>query len=396
MPERDGAPPDGAPVPPPSEGNGERRGTLVVDLDWRSVAVAVAVFVAIAAVYGLVRAAPRALTFCVIGSLLALALNPLVSGFERRTGARRGVAVATVLTGFLLAIAGIVGLLGPPAAREASDLQEQIPEAVEDLGSLPFIGRQLEENDVPERVQEFLEELPSRLAGDTAPIENAARSIVGGLLAGLATVIVTVALLLDGERLVRGARRAVPRRHRERIDRIGDVFYRVVGKYFAGSLLVATVAGTATLIAGLVLGVPLTPLLAVWVGLFDLVPQIGGAAGGIPFVLLAFTQGASTGVIAALFFVLYLQFENNVLSPLIVGDAVDLSPPATMVGALIGVSVAGVPGALVAVPLMGVTKAVYLEFRPPRDAAERERKRDEGRKRPSLLKRLLGRLRPRR
>jgi predicted PurR-regulated permease PerM len=140
--------------------------------------------------------------------------------------------------------------------------------------------------------------------------------------------------------------------------------YQTFGRYVAGSLLVAAVAGLAILAAGLVLRVPLTPLLALWVALFDLVPQIGGAAGGIPFVLLGFTRSATTGVICAVFFVLYLQFENHILSPLIVGRSVKLSPPATMTAALVGVSAGGVVGALVAVPVVAAAKAAYLELRP--------------------------------
>ncbi len=339
--------------------------TRVVDLDWRSVAAGLGAFVVLVDATALVRATPRTITWCVIGGLLALALNPLVDGVERRgrTRLRRGGAVAVVLGGFLVVVVLAVGLLGPPALRQARDVQDEIPEVVEELGQLPVVGDDLVRNDVPERVQEFLSDLPARLAGDTAPIENAARAIVGGAIAGLATVLVTVTLLLDGERLVGVARRIVPRRHRDRADRVGTLFYNVVGRYFAGSLLVAAIAGTSVLVVGLVLGVPLTPILAVNVAVFDLVPQIGGAAGGVPFVALAFTQGPTVGVVAAVFFVLYLQFENNLLSPLVVGESIDLSPPATMVAALIGVSAAGVPGALVAVPMLGVAKAVYLEFR---------------------------------
>jgi predicted PurR-regulated permease PerM len=128
--------------------------------------------------------------------------------------------------------------------------------------------------------------------------------------------------------------------------------------------MVAAIAGLAVLTVGLVLGVPLTPLLEIWVAVFDLVPQIGGAAGGIPFVLLGFSKSATTGVICAVFFVLYLQFENHILSPLVVGRSVKLSPPATMTAALIGVSAGGVVGALVAVPVVAAAKAAYVELRP--------------------------------
>jgi predicted PurR-regulated permease PerM len=127
---------------------------------------------------------------------------------------------------------------------------------------------------------------------------------------------------------------------------------------------VALVAGVVMLTVGLILGVPLTPLAAINVALWDLIPQIGGAMGGIPFVLLAVTQGAGTGLLAAVIFIVYLQIENHILQPLLVGQAVKLSPPATMTAALVGVSAGGVVGALVAVPLVGAAKAIYLELRP--------------------------------
>ena len=81
---------------------------------------------------------------------------------------------------------------------------------------------------------------------------------------------------------------------------------------------------------------PLAPLLGLWAAVASLIPQIGGALAGAPFVLLGFTEGATTGVICLIAFVLYLNFENHILSPIIVGEAVDLSAPTTMVGAIVG------------------------------------------------------------
>jgi putative heme transporter len=174
---------------------------------------------------------------------------------------------------------------------------------------------------------------------------------------------VTVTLLLDGHRLLDGARNVLPARHRDRADEVFDVLYRTVGRYFAGSLLVAVLNGLFILIAGLSLGVPLAPLAAVWAMTTNLIPQIGGFLGGSVFVTLAFTQGAGTGVVCLILFLCYQQFENHVLQPTVVGQAVDLSPPVTMMATLIGASTAGVPGALVAVPLVGTAKVIAMATR---------------------------------
>ena len=325
--------------------------------------VFLAAFVALAASLGLIRNATRSLTWIGLGTLLALALDPVVNRLQQRVGGRRAIAVAIVLAGLLAALVALIGLFGPPAARQARDLSDELPEVVADLENLPFIGDDLRDNDVPEKVERFLDDLPERLAGDTTPVENAGRSLAGGALAATATILAAITLLLDGERLLGQLRRLVPIRRRDTADRIGRLAYRSIGQYFAGSVLVAMIAGVVVTSVGLVMGVPLAPLAGAWVAVFNLVPQIGGAVGGIPFVLLAVTEGATTGAICAVFFVLYLQFENHILSPLVVGRSVDLSPPATMTAALVGVSAAGVVGALVAVPLLGAAKAVYLELR---------------------------------
>ena len=355
----------GATLGAPGGGPPLGREEIWVDLDWRSVAVALGAFAALVVLTGLVREATDTITVVVVGSLLALGLNPLVTGAQRRLGNRRSAGVAVVLVGFLLSLVAILVLLGPPAVREVQRLRGDIPEVVRQLYDVPVVGGQLREADAATEVEGWLDTLQERLRGDATPVARAGRVFFDGVLTAFLTVLVAVSLLLDGARLVRHAGRLVPRRHRPRAERAAAVAYRIVGRYMAGSVLVAAIAGIAVLVAGLVLGVPLAPLLAVWVAAFDLVPQIGGAVGGIPFVMLAATEGAGTGIIAAVFFVLYLQFENHVLQPLVVGQAVQLSPPATMTAALVGVSAAGVVGAIVAVPLVGAAKAVFLELRPP-------------------------------
>ena len=350
--------------PAPARAEEPEAAISVVDLDWRSVAWAMAAFVALVAVTGLVRSASRAITVVAIGTLLALALDPLVSRVQRGLGGRRTAAVTVVMVGFLALLVAAVALLAPPAIRQGRDLGRDVDRVVAQINDLPVIGDDLQEAGTARSIERWIERLPDRLEGEDTPLGEAAIRLFDSLVLVAFTVLVIVALLLDGPRLARGARRLVPPASRDRADRIGRLAYGTVGKYVAGSLVVATVAGLAALVAGLVLGVPLAPLVAVWVAVFDLVPQIGGAAGGIPFVLLGFAKSAGTGVACAIFFVLYLQFENHILSPLIVGRAVKLSPPATMTAALIGVSAGGVVGALLAVPLVAATKVVYLELRP--------------------------------
>ena len=331
------------------------------DLDWRSAAFACGGVVALGALFAVVGATSRTLTYVTIGVLLALALDPVVDRFQKRLELRRGVAVASVVATFFLAL-GLIGfLVGPETSKQARTLSEDLPEVLAQLSDLPLVGTTLEENDVPQKVEDWVNDLPETLAGPDANLGDRAESIASGFLAAMATGLVVITLLLDGDRIVAASQRLTPERHRRRVDRAGKQFYDIVGKYFAGSLLVAMIHGLYVLTLGLILGVPLAPLLGLWAAVASLIPQIGGALAGAPFVLLGFTQSATTGVICLIAFVLYLNFENHSLSPIIVGEAVNLSAPTTMVGAIVGASVAGVPGALVSVPLLGAGKAIYLE-----------------------------------
>ena len=121
--------------------------------------------------------------------------------------------------------------------------------------------------------------------------------------------------------------------------------------------------GLYVLTLGLILGVPLAPVAGLWAMITNLIPQIGGFLGGSFFVLLAFSAGPLTGLLALVGFVAYMNFENNVIQPAIIGQSMNLSPPTTMVAALIGGAVAGVPGALAVTPLVGTAKAIVRSLR---------------------------------
>ena len=343
-----------------------------IDLDPRSaipLAVAVALF-AIAVWF--IRSIPRTLSSLALAALFAFALNPLVEALKRRTGWHRRTAAGVVLVSAALLVSVVVALITVPTIREVRDFNKQIPQAVKDLGTLPVVGPRLREARASEKVQEWLNDVPKHLSTNSKPIENAAGAIADGVAAALFTILLAITIVLDGEFLVGGARRLVPERRRADADRMGRLVYHVVGRYIAGTLLVAALAGVVMLTGSLALGVPLAPLIAVWVAITNPIPQIGGFLGGVVFVLLAVTQGAVVGLIALAIFLVYQQLENHVLQPLIIGRAVRLSPPATMVAALVGVAAGGLVGGLFAIPLLGATKAIYLSTRFPTAEGESE------------------------
>ena len=372
--------------PAPSTDDREPR-VLTVDLDWRTAMVAAIALVAAVALFGAARTARSALTWIVLGFLFALALEPVVGRLERLLH-RRWAAVLTVAVVALAGVVAVSFLVAPIAAREAGNFASDAPKLVQRVGDLPLVGDRLVKAKVPEHIQQWVQKLPGQLGTEDAPLVNAFRSALNGLTAAIATVAMVLAVLLDGRRLRNGLQRLVPAAHRGGADRALDILYMTVGRYFAGSLLIAVIAGCGILIVGLLAGVPLAPVAAAWVMVTNLIPQVGGFLGGALFVLLGATQGPTTLLICLAWFLAYQQFENHVLQPVIVGEAVDLSPPVTMVAALIGASAFGVPGALVAIPIIGTVKAVAIELgwvRPRSEVKGEAVGHEEGR-----VRRLLG------
>ena len=364
----------------------------VVDLDVQPVIVAIATMVVLGVVAGVATSGVLA-TLLALAALFAFALDPVIVKIEERFNMARGYAVGLMMGTVLLVIAIGIALLGPQTVDQARSFQRDLPHVLDTLGDLPIIGPKLVENQAPQKIQQWAAKLPKQLAGDTTQISNAAESITAILLDAIAAALIMIALLIDGPWLVSGAQRLIPPERRATSHRLGEILGQVIGRYFAGSLLLATLQGLQVLITGLVLGVPLSPLLAVWAAVWNLVPQVGGAIGGILFVLVAFTQGATTGVIAAAVFMLYITFANNVLLPVILGKAMNISPLATMVATIAGFSIAGIVGAMLAVPILGAGKAMYLELRPGRKGPSEVD--DEPPSPPGLVQRSVRRVRNR-
>jgi predicted PurR-regulated permease PerM len=350
---------------PPPEPAAASPDLQIVDLDGRTVLAMLASIFVLVVLAAFAREASRTLTWLAVGSLLALALNPVVLRVEQRLDVGRGLAVGVVLTMFLAVFTGVTVLLGPRVVDQARSFNHELPRVLHRLEDLPVVGGNIRKNHVPQKIKDWIDNLPQRLGNNPKRVADAGKSVLSGALAAFAVVLITVTLLLDGSRVVRGLRRAVPYRRRALVDRVGTTFYEVVGRYFAGSLVVALLNGTGILVVGTILGVPLTPAAAIWATVTNLIPQIGGFLGGFLFVALALTKSPTTALICLVYFLAYQQLENHVIQPVIVGEAVNLSPPTTMLAALVGASAAGVPGALLATPLVGVIKAIYLEVRNP-------------------------------
>ncbi|MET0145492.1 MAG: AI-2E family transporter [Ilumatobacteraceae bacterium] len=334
---------------------------LRLRLDFRTFAYLVLAILSALALIAVFRNTTTMLTRIGLGVVVALALDPVVDSITRRWHLKRGIAVAIVGLAIVGLATLLVVVLGPRAVVEARQFSAQLPDTIDQLEDLPIVGAHIRDNDIADKVQEWVRRLPQEF--DDERVAEVAAALVSGIASVAIVAVVAIAALVDGENLLGRLRRLLPPTRRAQADEIGGVVYRTLGRYFGGSITVAVLMGVWVLTLGLILGVPLVPLAALWAMLTDLIPQVGGFLGGSFFVLLATTQGVVTALVAAVGFILYMNLENHIVQPAIVGRSVDLTPPTTMVAAFVGAAVMGIPGALIATPFVGAAKAIYLEAR---------------------------------
>jgi predicted PurR-regulated permease PerM len=304
------------------------------------------------------------ITWILIAVFLALALNPAVEFFERK-GLRRAIAAAVV---FLLALAAI-GLLGflliPPLVGQISDFIDAVPGFIDELtagrGPLGFLQ---DEYQIVDRVSDAIERQGAGgVLGVAAPAQAIAASVVTAVVGLITIVFLTFFMLLEGPRSVERFLALLPESTRPRWGRVGRDIYRTVGGYVSGNLLISLIAGTVSVIVLFALGSDYAIALGVLVALFDLIPLAGATIAAVLVSTVVFIElGWVKGLIVVAFFVAYQQLENHVLQPVIYGRTVQLSPLAVLIAVLIGAELAGVLGALAAIPIAGTVQAIFREL----------------------------------
>lgn len=321
----------------------------------------------VALAYGIVRAlvsVHSVLILLLISAFLAIGLNPAVEFFERR-GLKRSLAVTVVLIVVLLAFALFVLAIVPPIAEQSGAFVKEAPHYLEDLkgnGTVHSLDRRF---GIIKQVQSFVSspKLASNAFGGVLGVSK----VVFGLLFSTFTVLtLTLYFMSSLPAMKDGVYRLVPRSRRARVGLLTDDILERVGGYVAGCLLVAACAGITSYVVLLVAGVPYALALAVVVTLTDLVPVVGATIGAAVVTLVAFTVSLPVGIGIGLWYLLYQQLENFLIYPRVMKRSVDVAPAATVVAVLIGGSLLGILGALLAIPIAAAVQLILDEVVVPK------------------------------
>jgi predicted PurR-regulated permease PerM len=311
----------------------------------RSIVSLIVAGVGLVIAINLIDAIQGVLIWSLAAIFLALAAEAPIRLGERH-GLSRKSATVGVYFGALTIVLGILAAVLVPLAAQTTSLVDDLPRIVDRLRESSAI------RDLDQRfhVLNGLDNIQAR-APDAAGILFGLTGTVFGLVLGAVSVFF-LALFTSFElpRITRGVLSLLPPERAELVDtRIDDV-NRVVARYVGANLAISAIAMVVHLIALELLGVPFAFVLAILVGLFDLVPLVGATIAGLIVVGVGFTQGLEVGIACLVLVVVYQQIENHVLQPVIMGKGVDISPVAVIFSILVGSALLGVLGALLAIP----------------------------------------------
>lgn len=329
----------------------------------RTIATTIGMVLAAALAVLLVMHIARVITWLVVAAFLAVLANALVSIAERRLHLRRGLATLLVFVVGIIVIAALVLAFVRPIAREAGQFADQLPQYVQQAreGKGP-VGALIQRFNLDQTIANNQDRIRESLSGLGAPALSVLKGIANTVVAILAVFVLTIFMTLEGPALVRGTLAVLPERRRERVARVAADCGRAVTGYMTGQLFIAVICGVSTYLVLLVLGVPFRGTVALFVALADLIPLVGATLGAIVAVIVALLHGITPGVITAGWFIVYQQLENHVLQPVVQSRTVKLNPLTVLVAVLVGVELAGILGALLAIPAAGMIQVIVRDL----------------------------------
>jgi predicted PurR-regulated permease PerM len=319
---------------------------------------------AVAVVVEVIWLARSVVAWLVVALFLALALNPLVNWLQRRSKLKRGMSIALAYLIVFVVIAALAATFLPRLIDEVNGFVQALPDYVDQVthgrGRLGFLETKYE---IVEKVRKAVQEGgASKVLGLSGAALSVTKSVLSVIAAAVTIIFLTFFMLLEGRTWMDRIYSLLPERSQARWRRVGDEIYETVGGYVTGNILISLIAGGSITIVLLILGVPYAVALGLIVAFLDLIPLAGATVAGVIVGVVAFIHSVPAGIVVVVFFIVYQQVENHFLQPVIYGRTVQLSPLAVIVSVLVGAELAGILGALAAIPVAGAIQVIVRDL----------------------------------
>ena len=328
---------------------------------------------------GISSAAAPVVVLFIVASVIALILNPLVTVLIARLHIRRGLAVLLAYLGFFMVILGVGALLANPVASQVQTIQNEVPHlgqrAADSLDSLQrwFDTHGLNVK-VKQQGQSAVQVIQKQLVSSSGDIFSASQTVLQSAaefsFSLILVFVISIYMLLYAESIGRIVRQRMPRGNGTPEDDYPSEIQHAVAGYVRGQLLFSLImglsAGVAMWIAGVTGLFPEGKTYAVFFGVFyglmELIPYIGPVLGAIPPILVALVNHPIDAVWVGLLFIALQQIEGHIVAPQVFGHSLRINPLFVLFALLLGASLYGIVGALIALPIAAVLRetAIYL------------------------------------
>jgi predicted PurR-regulated permease PerM len=340
---------------------------------WRQVAASTVIVITVALVISAsligVWVVRETFVWLVAAGFLAFSIEPLVRMFQAR-GAGRGMATTLAFVVIAIAILVFAFAIIPPVVDGARDLADKVPAYVEQLQDTAASDA-LNADQAIESAGSASQDA-SEFFGRAGSVLKAIGPLVAGGFAVFMIFTFTLYFLVYGSELVGRVEGRLPPQGRSPFRRAVSEIYDMNQGYWYGKFLIGLIAGLTTFVTMKLLGLPFAAPLSLFVGLTDLIPNIGATLGTIPVVIVGLLEEPWKGVVAGAVLILYQQIENNLITPKVFKKTVEIHPFLSVVAVIVFSALFGIVGALIAVP---VTKGIQIavdavnEARHPRPEA---------------------------
>jgi predicted PurR-regulated permease PerM len=311
-----------------------------------------------------------ALLLIYVAALVAIGLSPLVEWIERRraplSGKRRHfrrlprwAAILIIYLTLIGALVGVGALTIPPLIEQGRDFAAALPDLTT-RAQRWLVARGV--LTAPITVRQAVEQSPVAGTDAVGTVLGAVWGVVGGLFGFITILILAFYFLVDSRNIVRTFLRLFPYNDRPRVE---DACHRVVTKvsaWLGGQLLLGLIIGTTAAIGLAFMGVPYSMVLALIAGVGEMIPIVGPLIAAVPAILVALSVSPTLALGVAVFFIVQQQFENHVLVPKVMERQVGVSAVVVIVALLIGGTLLGIMGAILAVPTAAILQVVFEEL----------------------------------
>jgi len=329
----------------------------------RTIAASIGLVLATVVVLFLLVEVRRTLIWLVVAAFFAVALYPVVNWLESRVSwCRRSLATLAVYLLVFLVLGGLVAAFAVPLAHQSTTFADQLPGLINDAkaGRGP-VGSLLQRTNVLQYVEQNQDRIRQMASGLTTPAAGVLRGVATGIAGAVTIFVLSYLMVLEGPKMTETTLNLLSPQHRDRARRVATDCAKSVTGYISGNLLISVICGVLTYIVLKVMGVPFAGLISLFVAIADLIPLVGATLGAVVATIAGFIHSVPAGIALIIFFVVYQQLENHLLQPVILSRTVKLNPLTVLVAILVFVELAGVLGALLAIPFAGIVQVIIRD-----------------------------------